>query len=231
MKTIGLLGGMSWESSLVYYKIINQKVKEYLGGHHSCECVMYSVDFDPIKKLQHEDRWEELTQIMIEAAQKIEKGGAEMLTICTNTMHKMYDEVQNSISIPVLHIADATAEAVKEKNLDKIALLGTKFTMQQDFYKGRLIKKHGINVFTPEGNDLESVHQIIYDELVLGNIQDDSRKIFRQIIEQLAQKGTQGVILGCTEIPLLIKQGDVPVPVFDTTTIHAEKTVDFALNG
>jgi len=231
MKTIGLLGGMSWESSLEYYKIVNQKVKELLGGHHSCECLMYSVDFDPIKKLQHEDRWEELTQIMIETARKIEQGGAEMLTICTNTMHKMYDDVQNSISIPVLHIADATAEAIKEKNLETIALLGTKFTMQHDFYKGRLIKNHGINVLTPEGNDLEAVHNIIYNELVLGEIKNKSREKYTQIIEQLAKKGAQGVILGCTEIPLLIKQQDVSIPVFDTTTIHAEKTVEFAINS
>ncbi|MFP4023290.1 MAG: aspartate/glutamate racemase family protein [Thiohalospira sp.] len=231
MKTIGLLGGMSWESSLIYYKIINQKVKELQGGHHSCECIMYSVDFDLIKKLQHEDRWEELTQIMIEAAQKIEKGGAEMLTICTNTMHKMYHEMQQNLSIPILHIADATAEAIKEMNLETIALLGTKFTMQHDFYKGRLVKKHGINVLTPEGKDLEAVHNIIYNELVLGEIKNESRKKYQQIIEQLAKKGAQGVILGCTEIPLLIKQDDVSIPVFDTTTIHAEKTVEFAMNS
>jgi len=229
MKTIGLLGGMSWESSLVYYKIVNEKVKEILGGHHSCECVMYSVDFDPIKKLQHDGNWDELTRIMIAAAQKIEKGGAEMLTICTNTMHKMYNEVQNSISIPVLHIADATAEAIKEKNLKTIALLGTRFTMEHDFYKGRLTEKHGINVLVPEGKDLETVHNIIYNELVLGVINNESREAYKEIIEKLAKKGAQGVILGCTEIPLLIQQNDVSIPVFDTTTIHAEKTVTFAL--
>ena len=231
MKTIGLLGGMSWESSLVYYKIVNEKVKEILGGHHSCECVMYSVDFDPIKKLQHEGNWDELTRIMIAEAQKIEKGGAEMLTICTNTMHKMYNEVQNSISIPVLHIADATAEAIKEKNLHTIALLGTRFTMEHDFYKGRLTEKHGINVLVPEGKDLETVHNIIYNELVLGVIKNESREAYKEIIEKLAKKGAQGVILGCTEIPLLIQQNDVSIPVFDTTTIHAEKTVKFAVKS
>lgn len=229
MKTIGLLGGMSWESSLVYYKIVNEKVKEKLGGHHSCVCVMYSVDFDPIKKLQHEDNWEKLTQIMIDAAQKIEKGGAEMLTICTNTMHKMYDEVQTNISIPVLHIADATAEAIQSININKIALLGTRFTMEHDFYKGRLTEKHGIDVLTPAGKDMEFVHNIIYNELVLGEIKSESRETYKQIIEDLVKKGAQGVILGCTEIPLLIKQNDVSIPVFDTTTIHAEKTVEFAL--
>ncbi len=231
MKTIGLLGGMSWESSLVYYKIINQKVKEILGGHHSCECLMYSVDFDPIKKLQFENKWDELTRLMLDAAQNIEKGGAEMLTICTNTMHKMYDEVQQNLSIPILHIADATAEAIKEENIETIALLGTKFTMQHDFYKGRLSKNHGINLLTPEGEDLEMVHHIIYDELVLGKVKNESREKYKQIIEHLAKKGAQGVILGCTEIPLLIQQHDVSIPVFDTTTIHAEKTVEFAINS
>jgi len=231
MKTIGLLGGMSWESSMVYYKIVNEKVKEILGGHHSCECIMYSVDFDTIKTLQHKGDWDELTRIMISAAQKIEKGGAQMLTICTNTMHKMYNEVQNSISIPVLHIADATAEAIKEKNLHTIALLGTRFTMEHDFYKGRLTEKHGINVLVPEGKDLETVHNIIYNELVLGVIKNESREAYKEIIEKLAKKGAQGVILGCTEIPLLIQQNDVSIPVFDTTTIHAEKTVKFALKS
>lgn len=229
MKTIGLLGGMSWESSLVYYKILNEKVKEKLGGHHSCECVMYSVDFDPIMKLQHDGKWDELTRLMIEAARKIEKGGAEMLTICTNTMHKMYDDVQNNISIPVLHIADATAEAIKERNISTVALLGTRFTMEQDFYKGRLEQKHGIKVLTPENDDLTTVHTIIYNELVLGTIKDESREQYKRIIEDLAQKGARGVILGCTEIPLLIKQNDVSIPVFDTTIIHAEKTLQFAL--
>jgi len=231
MKTIGLLGGMSWESSMVYYKIVNEKVKEILGGHHSCECIMYSVDFDTIKTLQHKGDWDELTRIMISAAQKIEKGGAQMLTICTNTMHKMYNEVQNSISIPVLHIADATAEAIKEKNLHTIALLGTRFTMEHDFYKGRLTDKHGINVLVPEGKDLETVHNIIYNELVLGVIKNESREAYKKIIEKLAKKGAQGVILGCTEIPLLIQQNHVSIPVFDTTTIHAEKTVKFALKS
>jgi len=192
---------------------------------------MYSVDFDTIKTLQHKGDWDELTRIMISAAQKIEKGGAQMLTICTNTMHKMYNEVQNSISIPVLHIADATAEAIKEKNLHTIALLGTRFTMEHDFYKGRLTDKHGINVLVPEGKDLETVHNIIYNELVLGVIKNESREAYKKIIEKLAKKGAQGVILGCTEIPLLIQQNHVSIPVFDTTTIHAEKTVKFALKS
>jgi aspartate racemase len=229
MKIIGLLGGMSWESSLVYYKIVNEKVKEKLGGHHSCECVMYSVDFDIIKKLQFEGNWDELTRIMIDAAKKIESGGAEMLTICTNTMHKMAPDIEKNISIPIVHIADATAEVIKSKNIKKVALLGTRFTMEQDFYKGRLIEKHGIDVVIPVGNDLEQVHNIIYNELVLGEIKQSSKEIYKQVIKRLVERGAEGVILGCTEIPLLIQQEDCSVPVFDTTQIHAEKTVEFAL--
>jgi aspartate racemase len=229
MKIIGLLGGMSWESSLVYYKIVNEKVKEKLGGHHSCECVMYSVDFDIIKKLQFEGNWDELTRIMIDAAKKIERGGAEMLTICTNTMHKMAPDIEKNISIPIVHIADATAEVIKSKNIKKVALLGTRFTMEQDFYKGRLIEKHGIDVVIPVGNDLEQVHNIIYNELVLGEIKQSSKEIYKQVIKRLVERGAEGVILGCTEIPLLIQQEDCSVPVFDTTQIHAEKTVEFAL--
>ena len=229
MKIIGLLGGMSWESSLVYYKIVNEKVKEKLGGHHSCECVMYSVDFDIIKKLQFEGHWEELTRIMIVAAKKIEHGGAEMLTICTNTMHKMVPDIERNISIPIVHIADATAEVIKARGIKKVALLGTRFTMEQDFYKGRLVEKHGIEVVIPEGNDLEQVHDIIYNELVLGEIKQSSKEIYKQVIKRLIKRGAEGVILGCTEIPLLIQQEDCSVPVFDTTQIHAEKTVEFAI--
>ncbi len=229
MKIIGLLGGMSWESSLVYYKIVNEKVKEKLGGHHSCECVMYSVDFDAIKKLQFEGNWDELTHIMIDAAKKIEKGGAEMLTICTNTMHKMVPDIEKNISIPIVHIADATAEVIKAKGIKKVALLGTRFTMEQDFYKGRLTQNHGIEVLIPEGNDLEQVHNIIYNELVLGEIKQSSKEIYKLVIQKLVERGAEGVILGCTEIPLLIQQEDCTVPVFDTTQIHAEKTVEFAL--
>ncbi|MGE0088835.1 MAG: aspartate/glutamate racemase family protein [Bacteroidales bacterium] len=229
MKIIGLLGGMSWESSLVYYKIVNEKVKEKLGGHHSCECVMYSVDFDIIKKLQFEGNWDELKRIMIDAAKKIERGGAEMLTICTNTMHKMVSDIEKNISIPIVHIADATAEVIKTKGIKKVALLGTRFTMEQDFYKGRLIENHGIDVVIPEGDDLEKVHNIIYNELVLGEIKQSSKEIYKLVIQKLVERGAEGVILGCTEIPLLIQQEDCSVPVFDTTQIHAEKTVEFAL--
>ncbi len=225
MKTIGLIGGMSWESSLEYYRIINEKVKKELGGLHSAKSVMYSVDFEKIKILQHEGKWDDLTDIMIDAAKRLEKAGADLVVICTNTMHKMANEVENSINLPLLHIADATAESIKKQNLNKIGLLGTKFTMEQEFYKDRLQEKHNIDVVIPNEEDRELVHKIIYDELCLGNIKNSSKKEYVRIIENLVQQGAQGVILGCTEIPLLIKQNDVTVPVFDTTTIHAEFAV------
>jgi len=225
MKTIGLIGGMSWESSLEYYRIINEKVKKELGELHSAQSIMYSVDFENIKNLQHEGKWDELTEIMIDAAQRLEKAGADLLVVCTNTMHKMANEVENSINLPLIHIADATAESIKKQNLNKIGLLGTKFTMEQDFYKGRLQEKHNIDVVIPTDEDREIVHKIIYNELCLGNIKDSSKNEYIRIIENLVEQGAQGIILGCTEIPLLIKQKDVSVPVFDTTTIHAEFAV------
>jgi len=225
MKTIGLIGGMSWESSLEYYRIINEKVKEELGGLHSAQSLMFSVDFEHIKNLQHEGNWNELTKIMIEAAQRLEKGGAELIVICTNTMHKMADDVQKNINLPLIHIADSTAQAIKSKNLKKIGLLGTKFTMEQDFYKNRLIEKHGIEVVIPNDKDRDIVHKIIYNELCLGNIKDVSKNEYIRIINDLVRNGVEGIILGCTEIPLLIKQNDVSVPIFDTTTIHAKNAV------
>ena len=225
MKTIGLIGGMSWESSLEYYRIINEKVKKELGGLHSAQSIMYSVDFENIKTLQHEGKWDELTNIMIDAAKRLEKAGADLLVICTNTMHKMANEVENSINLPLLHIADATAESIKKQNLSKIGLLGTKFTMEQDFYKGRLQEKHNIDVVIPKDEDRDIVHKIIYNELCLGNIKDSSKKEYIRIIDDLIKQGAQGVILGCTEIPLLVKQNDISFPVFDTTTIHAEFAV------
>lgn len=225
MKTIGLIGGMSWESSLEYYRIMNEKVKKELGGLHSAQSLMYSVDFEQIKILQHEGKWDELTTIMIKAAQRLEKGGADMIVICTNTMHKMADEVQKNIHLPLLHIVDATAQAIKARNLKRIGLLGTKFTMEQDFYKERLIDKHGLSVVIPNDDDREIVHKIIYNELCVGNINDSSKKEYLRIIENLVADGAEGIILGCTEIPLLVKQRDVSVPIFDTTTLHAEFAV------
>lgn len=230
MKTIGLLGGMSWESSAVYYQLINEKVKETLGGTHSAKSVMYSVEFHEMETLQHAGNWETLTEIMIDAAQKVERAGADFLVICTNTMHKTVPEIRKKISIPILHIADATAEVIKEEGIKKIGLLGTNFTMTQDFYKGHLEKEHRLEVVTPNEDDRQIIHNIIYNELILGNIKDESRKKYQTIIEKLQSQGAEGVILGCTEIPLLIKQKDSPIPVFDTTKIHAEKAVEFALN-
>jgi len=225
MKTIGLLGGMSWESSLEYYRIINEKVKNELGGLHSSKSILYSVDFEEIEVLQHQNKWEELTVIMINAAKSLEKAGADMVLICTNTMHKMADDVQKNISIPLVHIADATAQAIQQQGLKKIGLLGTKFTMEQDFYKGKLLEKYGIDVVIPNDTDREIVHKVIYNELCLGEIKDSSKKEYIRIIENLVRDGAEGIILGCTEIPLLVKQTDVSVPVFDTTTIHAENAV------
>ena len=225
MKTIGLIGGMSWESSLEYYRIINEKVKKELGGLHSAKSILYSVDFENIKVLQHEGKWDELTIIMIDAAKSLEKAGADLVVICTNTMHKMANEVQDNINLPLIHIADATAQSIKEQDLKKIGLLGTKFTMEQEFYKGRLSEKHGLDVIIPNDKDRELVHKIIYNELCLGNIKDASKKEYIRIIDDLVKNGAEGIILGCTEIPLLIKQGDVSVPIFDTTTIHAESAV------
>jgi aspartate racemase len=229
MKTIGLLGGMSWESSLEYYRILNETVKSRLGGFHSADCLMYSVDFDEVEALQHENKWDELTKMMIDAAQRIEAGGAELLVICTNTMHKMAPEMQSAIQIPLLHIADAAGEAIKARGLQTVGLLGTKFTMEGDFYRQRLNERFGLNVLIPEEADREIVHNTIYGELVKGVINPESRRAFQDIIEKLQANGAQGVILGCTEIPLLVKQADVAIPVFDTTRIHAEAAVDWAL--
>ncbi|MDA3955010.1 MAG: aspartate/glutamate racemase family protein [Bacteroidales bacterium] len=229
MKTIGLIGGMSWESSLEYYRIINKRVKKELGGLHSAKSILYSVDFENINILQHEGKWDELTTIMIDAAKSLEKAGAELVVICTNTMHKMANEVQHNIKIPLLHIVDATAQSIKSLNIKKIGLLGTKFTMEQDFYKGRLTEKHGLNVVIPNDEDMDLVHKIIYHELCLGNIKDSSKKEYLRIIENMVKNGAEGIILGCTEIPLLIKQEEVKVPIFDTTTIHAESAVIEAL--
>lgn len=229
MKTIGLIGGMSWESSLEYYRIINEQVKEKLGGLHSAKSLMYSVDFDEIEKLQHQGNWQEASKLMIDAAQRLEKGGAYFVVICTNTMHKMADDVQNNIKIPLLHIADATAEKIKAQGLKKIGLLGTKFTMEEDFYKGRLINKYGLEVLIPNKEDRQIVHDVIYHELCLGKINQFSKDQFIRIIDELVYNGAEAVILGCTEIPLLVKQEDVKILLFDTTRIHAESAVEYSL--
>ena len=231
MKTIGLLGGMSWESSLEYYRIINETVKRKLGGLHSAKSLMFSFDFHEIEELQARGDWQGATEMMVSGARKLEAGGADFLIICTNTMHLMADEVASSVKIPLVHIADATGDRVAESGLKRVALLGTKFTMEQDFYKGRLAEKYGLDVITPDKHDRQKVHDIIYNELCLGEINDKSRKIYLEIIEKLANDGVEGVILGCTEIPLLVKQEDVELPLFDTTKIHAEAAVEFALKS
>lgn len=229
MKTIGLIGGMSWESSHEYYRIINEKVKEELGGLHSAKLILYSVDFEEIQLLQHKNRWEELTGRMVDIAKTVEKAGADMIVICTNTMHKMADDVQKSISVPLIHIADATAEAIRDQGLGKVGLLGTRFTMEQDFYKKRISDKFNIDVIIPCEKERELIHKILYSELCIGKIIESSKSEFLEVIDNLVKKGAGGIILGCTEIPLIVKQKDVPVPVFDTTAIHAGKAVKEAL--
>lgn len=230
MKTIGFIGGMSWESSLEYYRIANETVKEKLGEPHSCQSIMYSVDFGEFEKLQHEGQWELLTKKMVDIAVKLENAGADFIVICTNTMHKMATEIQKRIKIPLLHIADATSEEIKKKNMRTVGLLGTRFTMEEDFYKGRLQEKHGIDVLIPNKEEREIIHRVIYKELISGIIKEESRQQFQRIISNLKDNGAEGIILGCTEIPLLIKERDTDIPVFDTTTIHAKKAVEISLS-
>lgn len=229
MKTIGLIGGMSWESSQEYYRIINREVRTRLGGTHSAKNLMWSMDFAEIEHLQHQGKWDELTTLMIEAAQNLEKGGADFILICTNTMHKMAADIESATSIPLVHIADPTAEKIKAAGFSKVGLLGTAFTMEQDFYKGRLAAKYGLEVLTPDDADRKTVHDIIYQELVVGDVRDTSREEYRAVINRLVERGAEAIILGCTEIMLLIGQTDSPVPVFDTTRLHAEAAVDWAL--
>lgn len=229
MKTIGLIGGMSWESSIEYYRIINQEAKKRLGGLHSAECIMFSFDFAEIEALQMVGDWETATQRMIQAAQQVERGGGECIVICTNTMHKMADAVQNAIDIPLIHIADATAEIIQAEKIETIGLLGTRFTMEEDFYKGRMIENFGLNVVIPDSDGRDAVHRIIYDELVVGEINDVSRQQYQAVIRALQADGAQGIILGCTEIGLLIKPEHSAIPVFDTTYLHALAAVEWAL--
>ncbi len=225
MKTIGLIGGMSWESSIEYYRIINKKVKKELGELHSAKSILYSVDFEEIEKLQRQGKWNELTTIMINIAKDLEKAGADLILICANTMHKMADEVQDNINIPLIHIADATAQVIDKLSLKKVGLLGTRYTMEEDFYKDRLSEKYSLDVIIPDDEDRKIINKVIYDELCLGKIEESSKKEYLRIIEKLIQDGAEGVVLGCTEIPLLIKQEDVLIPIFNTTIIHAEKVV------
>ncbi|WP_199515033.1 aspartate/glutamate racemase family protein [Nucisporomicrobium flavum] len=230
MLTIGMLGGMSWESSAHYYRLANEMVRERLGGLHSARCVLYSVDFAEIERLQSSAHWEQAGQLLGEAAAAVQAAGADVLVLCTNTMHKVADEVQAAIGIPLLHLADATAEAVTAAGVRTVGLLGTAFTMEQDFYRDRLAS-HGLEVIVPEAPDRAEVHRIIYDELCLGEVRDPSRQIYRGVIDRLVAAGAQGVILGCTEIELLISAADSPVPVFATSRLHVEAAVEFALRN
>jgi len=228
MKSIGLIGGMSWESSSEYYRIINEEVKQRLGGLHSAKCVLYSVDFEEIEICQKNGEWEKAAQILVDAAKGLEAAGADFIVICTNTMHKVADEIQTGISIPLLHIADITALQVLVNGIKTIGLLGTKYTMEQDFYKSRIEAK-GIKVLIPKEADRVTVNAVIYNELCLGQVIDESRARYKAIIQDLIEQGAEGIILGCTEIGLLVKPEDSTVPLFDTTLIHAIGAVDFAL--
>jgi aspartate racemase len=229
MKTIGMIGGMSWESSQEYYRIVNEEVHQRLGGVHSAKTLMLSVDFAEIEELQRLGDWSEATRQMVEAAQALERGGADFVVICTNTMHKMADEVQAAIHIPLLHIADAAARAIQARGLQRIGLLGTRFTMEEAFYKDRLAEKFGLEVLIPPATERELVHRVIYEELVIGKIVPQSKADYLRIIAGLQARGAQGVILGCTEIGSLVQQADCTLPLFDTTLLHALAAVDFAL--
>jgi aspartate racemase len=229
MKTIGLIGGMSWESTAVYYRLLNEIVRARLGGLHSAELLLWSFDFHEVEACQSAGRWDQATALMVAAAGRLERGGAELLLICTNTMHKMAAEVQAAVSVPLLHIADATAAPIKQRGLGKVGLLATAYTMEQDFYRGRLTADHGLKVLVPDAAGRKIVHDIIYDELCRGVIRPESKARYQEIVADLLAEGAEGVILGCTEVGLLIGEDDVPAPVFDTTFLHAQAAVDLAL--
>lgn len=228
MKTIGLIGGMSWESSMEYYRLINEYTKEIVGETYSCKNIMYTFDFDYVEKLQRKGDWDALTVEMVKQAQKLKKAGADFIVICANTMHMMANAIEKQCDIKVLHIGTATSKEIVKKGLKTVALLGTNFTMTGDFYKKVFIDDYNINIITPDKEDRETVHNIIYKELILGQVKPESKRKFQDIITKLINQGAQGVVLGCTEIPALIKDGDVPIPVFDTTAIHARAAVEYA---
>jgi len=228
MKTIGLIGGMSWESSSEYYRIINEEVKSRLGGLHSAKCILYSVDFEEIERYQAKDDWESAGKLLGEIAESLEKAGAEFIVICTNTMHKVVESIEEKISIPILHIANATANQIRNSGIKTIGLLGTKYTMEHDFYKSRMIS-NGIEVLIPNSEEREEVNKVIFEELVLGKVEQSSREYYKKVIQSLINRGAEGIILGCTEIGLLVKSEDSEVPLFDTTVIHAMAAVNTSL--
>jgi aspartate racemase len=229
MKTIGLLGGMSWESTVPYYRLINEGVKQRLGGLHSARLILYSVDFAEVEHLQRTGDWVAAGALLAQAAQKLQGAGAEGLVLCTNTMHKVADAIESAVQIPLLHIADPTAAQVHQAGLGTVGLLGTRFTMEQPFYKDRLVQQHGLQVLVPSASDRDTVHRIIYEELCLGQVREVSRQAYQRVMADLVAQGAQAIILGCTEISLLVGPDDVPVPLFDTTAIHAISAVDWAL--
>ncbi|BAQ74924.1 aspartate racemase [Pseudomonas sp. Os17] len=228
MRTIGLIGGMSWESSAEYYRLINQQVRDQLGPLRSARLLMYSVDFGPVEQAQHAGRWDDAARILIDAAQRLQDGGAECLVLCTNTMHKVAEQIQAATAVPFLHIADPTAQAALAAGTLNVGLLGTAFTMEQEFLKSRL-SQQGLNVLVPDAQERQAVHRIIYEELCVGIISDASRRVYQQVIESLRARGAQAIILGCTEIGLLLKPEHSPLPLLDTTELHARAAVDFAL--
>lgn len=229
MQTIGLIGGMSWESTVPYYRQINECVRERLGGLHSARIVLYSVDFHEVERLQHAGDWDAAGALLATTARALEAAGADFLVVCTNTMHKVAPAIEAAVAIPLLHIADPTAARIRAAGLDKVGLLGTRFTMEQAFYRERLQRRHGIEVLVPGAADIDVVHRVIYDELCLGRVLEASREAYRRIIADLVARGAQAVILGCTEISLLVGPADAPVPVFDTTAIHAQAAAERAL--
>lgn len=229
MKTIGLVGGMSWESTAHYYRLLNEGVRRRVGGLHSARCILHSVDFGEVEPLQREGRWDEIGAVLRDAARGLEASGAELLVLCANTMHRVADRMMEGVRIPLVHIADVTAERVRAAGLRRVALLGTRYTMEQDFYRGRLAERHGLEVLVPGPAERDEVNRVIFEELVLGRIEPRSRARYAAIMDGLVRAGAQGVVAGCTEITLLIGPQDVAVPLFDTTAIHAEAALDLAL--
>jgi len=229
MKVIGMIGGMSWESTAEYYRIINQTVRARLGGQHSAKTLLYSVDFQEVEQLQREERWDEADTLMVECGRRLERGGADFLIICTNTMHRSAPAIQSAVALPLLHIADATALRVREAGVRRLGLLGTRFTMEQDFYKGRLAEKHGLDVLVPEEEDRGVIHTVIYEELCRGRIRAESRREYLRIMDGLAARGAEAIVLGCTEISMLIDDSVSPLPTYDTTDLHAKALVAAAL--
>jgi amino-acid racemase len=229
MKTIGLLGGMSWESTVPYYQIINRTIAKELGGLHSAKILLYSADFDEVERLQHADRWDEAGALLADAAHGLETAGADFLVLCTNTMHRVAEDIEARVQVPLLHIADATAQAIQAAGFSTVGLLGTSFTMEQDFYRGRLESRFGLTVHVPEAASRKLVHDVIYDELCRGVVAEPSRERYRQVVSELVAVGAEGVVLGCTEIGLLLRPADVSVPLFDTAELHAQAAATFAL--